>query len=39
MPTRLRLMEMHPYPRFAVLPPKGEVYSPISICPYKQLKA
>ncbi len=39
MPTRLRLMEMHPYPRFAVLPPEGEVYSPLSFRTHKQLKA
>ena len=37
MPTRLRLMEMHPYPRFAVLLLKGSMSldSQSSTTPYE----
>ena len=32
-------VEMHPYPRFAVLPPAGEVCSLLALGPHKHNKA
>ena len=36
---RLRALEMHPYSRYAGLPPEGEVFWPLSFRPHKYIKA
>ena len=37
-PTALRAMEMHPFSRYAGLPPEGEVCSKLSLCSHKHHK-